>query len=84
MHPSSTHSSAPNSASPTCSHPSDTSDPIEEAAHLCEPQFDPPLFESLSKLLELLQVTGLLRCSGWSEVLGHLQVLGYIQVRFDG
>lgn len=67
-----------------CSHPSDTSDPIEEAAHLCEPQFDPPLFESLSKLLELLQVAGLLRCSGWSEVLGHLQVLRYIQVRFDG
>lgn len=39
---------------------------IDEAAHLREPQFDSPLFESLSKLFQLLQVTGLLRCPRWS------------------
>lgn len=45
---------------------SDTTPWADEAAHLCEPQFDSPLFESLSKLFQLLQVAGFLRCSWWS------------------
>lgn len=45
---------------------SDTTPLTDEAAHLREPQFDSPLFESLSKLFQLLQVAGFLRCSRWS------------------
>lgn len=32
--------------------------------HLCETQFDPPLFEGLGKLLQFLQVAGLLQGGG--------------------
>lgn len=32
--------------------------------HLCETQFDTPLFKGLGKLLQFLQVTGLLQGGG--------------------
>lgn len=49
---------------------------------LCEAQLNAPLLEGLGKLLQLLQVTGLIGSSRAGEMLGDWEMLGCFQMRF--
>lgn len=51
-------------------------------ANLCEAQLNAPLLEGLGELLQLLQVTRLIRPSRARQMLGHRQMLGRFQMGF--
>ena len=50
--------------------------------NLCEAQLNTPLLKGLGKLLQLLQVTGLISSSSAGEMLGHREMLRCFQMGF--